>query len=372
MSESDIPRNASSPFPSPTSFPATSPADLILRSSDGVDFFVHKQLLSMLSGFFHGMFTAPYTSAGDSLLREGIPVLSVTEPESVLYTVLRIAYPSTSLTPYPVLTAENIDDLIHIHRAADKYQFSLVEQVLLVAAKADLSKLLASNPVRLFVIAGLCGTAYAVIASEALHSAARDESLSPQLAKLSFPEMRQLTWSQGKEIERLCLCYREFIASTLQLQLGGTNFRFKHIEPLGNRNVHFRRRYTDIVFVWWRPENHAESCLSTHSTFGREKRIAAKKPYQTWILNVSVLWFQKHVKKLENHLQFGISSLTTEAPTTDLLDLSPDVQKLINGCKLCSLHAKEHLKDWAEQVGTDVLEINKYLDTQAKDFCAQK
>ncbi|KDQ20466.1 hypothetical protein BOTBODRAFT_308158 [Botryobasidium botryosum FD-172 SS1] len=70
-------------FSSPT-------ADVILRSSDDVQFKVHRLLLVEASPFFRTMFDLPQPSTP---LADALPVVDFAEPEQVLDTLLRWIYP---------------------------------------------------------------------------------------------------------------------------------------------------------------------------------------------------------------------------------------------------------------------------------------
>ncbi|TCD67404.1 hypothetical protein EIP91_012439 [Steccherinum ochraceum] len=68
-------------------------ADIILRSSDNVDFRVHKFMLSEASPAFEDMFAAPSGSLNADEHRDGLPVVHVTESSKVLDAILRCCYP---------------------------------------------------------------------------------------------------------------------------------------------------------------------------------------------------------------------------------------------------------------------------------------
>ncbi|KAJ7277258.1 hypothetical protein C8J57DRAFT_1176729 [Mycena rebaudengoi] len=97
------------------------PLDFILRSCNGVDFHVHKDMLKLVSGCFEGMFSLP---GGDGnpcpLARDGKPVVAFPEPDSLLYRLLSFAYPAQSPEPY-TLGESDLDGVVALHKAADKY-----------------------------------------------------------------------------------------------------------------------------------------------------------------------------------------------------------------------------------------------------------
>ncbi|KAF7334708.1 BTB domain-containing protein [Mycena venus] len=95
MSNESAPiRDAPAPF-SGVSDPNSNgcPSDFILRSSDGVDFHVHREILKFSSDFYDDMFAIP---GGDGdpngLRRDGNPVLLMPEPEVVLLRLTSVRF----------------------------------------------------------------------------------------------------------------------------------------------------------------------------------------------------------------------------------------------------------------------------------------
>ncbi|KAH9930355.1 uncharacterized protein B0H18DRAFT_873331, partial [Fomitopsis serialis] len=109
---SEAPRYASAPFDDPT-------ADLILRTSDLVDFRVFRVILRLASPVFASMLEvgqAPPVAAdgsqtGSDDLRDGCPVVPVQEDSTTLDSLLRIIYPTKDpafgglLSLHPVVAA---------------------------------------------------------------------------------------------------------------------------------------------------------------------------------------------------------------------------------------------------------------------------
>lgn len=79
-----------------------SEADVILRSSDGVDFRVRKAVLSEASTFFREMFTLPQGNASSNDIGEEepavdeLPVVPVAEDQDILHVFLRYVYLTSS------------------------------------------------------------------------------------------------------------------------------------------------------------------------------------------------------------------------------------------------------------------------------------
>jgi hypothetical protein len=85
--------------------PATSPpepfnipdANIIIRSSDLVDFRVHKSVLAMVSPFFTDLLSLPQPSDGESV--DGVPVVQMSEDSELLNSLVSILYPVRTVIP---------------------------------------------------------------------------------------------------------------------------------------------------------------------------------------------------------------------------------------------------------------------------------
>ena len=125
-------------------------ADIILRSSDNIDFRVFKLFLSLASPFFETLFDIPQPDEEIEAqeIRNGLPVVPVTEDSKTLDALLRFCYPCT-LADDPNL--EVLKDAMDVLEAARKYSLDVIE---MKARKAIVSpKILEVEPLRCFVIA---------------------------------------------------------------------------------------------------------------------------------------------------------------------------------------------------------------------------
>src|SRR5712672_4004442 len=89
-------------------------ADLIIRSSDQVDFHVHQSNLGMASVVFEDMFTAPGPSPREQ--GQNKPVINLTEDSETLHRLLTMLYPIEHSTP------ETLEDALSLLVACQKYQ----------------------------------------------------------------------------------------------------------------------------------------------------------------------------------------------------------------------------------------------------------
>ncbi|KAF7291183.1 BTB domain-containing protein [Mycena indigotica] len=388
------PATAPAPFSSLDAQPDVGPADFVLRSSDPVDFFVHKQTLAAASDFFSDLLTSPHTSAAaDSPTRDGLPVLQLTEPKGVLLRVLKLAYRPT--LPKPTITLKNIDTLIPVQQALDKYQFTALDSHFSSSAPRDMLELMrvgAANPLpplRMFVVALLCG--YVSAAQTALRVVARSGDVGNTE---EFPEMGMLTWPQGREIERLVRGFGLALKEVVKVQTG---YRPKEVDPIGLIPGHFRWVPTSaapnpapaqnlnpnpgmiqpfmpqapnqpVVFVWWQPEGHAATCLSSHTSFQKRNlvTIGADTPLACSIFPRPATWFEEHVKALAAKgalLGWMGRHAVDERPTAPLAALGDDVEKVVRRCRLCAQWAPSHLGMWAEAVAGEVDKVDAWLDS---------
>ncbi|KAJ7106740.1 hypothetical protein C8R44DRAFT_886004 [Mycena epipterygia] len=85
------------------------PADFILRSSDGVDFHVHMDVLKFVSDFFDTTFSFPQASDDpNELRRDGKSILVLTEFNAVPQRLLCFAYPVQILDQYTLGAANDL------------------------------------------------------------------------------------------------------------------------------------------------------------------------------------------------------------------------------------------------------------------------
>ncbi|KAH9965364.1 hypothetical protein BC827DRAFT_1338455 [Russula dissimulans] len=91
-----------------------SDADLIIRSSDQVDFHVHQSILGMASVVFEDMFTAPGPSPREQ--GQNKPVINLTEDSKTLHHLLTMFYPIERSMP------ETLEDTLSLCATCHKYQ----------------------------------------------------------------------------------------------------------------------------------------------------------------------------------------------------------------------------------------------------------
>ncbi|KAI0663450.1 hypothetical protein C8Q70DRAFT_907254 [Cubamyces menziesii] len=116
-------------------------ADIVFRSSDNVDFRLHKLILGMASPVFSDMFSLPQPQ-GEG---EQPQVVDVPETASVLENLLPFCYPMAR----PEIL--HIDDLQSVLHSAEKYEMTFISNQLL----QNLRHFLPTEPLRVYSIACL-------------------------------------------------------------------------------------------------------------------------------------------------------------------------------------------------------------------------
>lgn len=119
-------------------------ADAILRSSDLVDFHVHKLVLSIASPFFQSMFTLPQSQIDAATATEGLPIIPVAESASTLMVLLLACYPGS------IPKISSVDELRLALHAAHKYEMSFFDSLSDVGTIIDAVK---ANPLVIYTTA---------------------------------------------------------------------------------------------------------------------------------------------------------------------------------------------------------------------------
>jgi hypothetical protein len=129
------PINAEAPFDDPK-------ADVILRSSDNVDFRTFRVLLSLASPVFEAMFDLPQPGQND-----GLPVVSISEHSRTIETLLKLLHPRC------LVPLDSIDDIGQILEMSKKYDMEGVAEHTRVMAKRVLLHVETNDPIRAYAVA---------------------------------------------------------------------------------------------------------------------------------------------------------------------------------------------------------------------------
>ncbi|CDO73315.1 hypothetical protein BN946_scf185008.g77 [Trametes cinnabarina] len=150
-------------------------ADLIIPSSDQVDFHVHRLVLSLASPVFAAMFAIPQPPGTDPHR----PLEDVTEDSDTLDVFLRICY------PFADPTLESLDRIRVVLPAATNYEAEAV----IASMKRMLSQsdLLTSDPLRVFAIACLFQL------EDQARAAAEKAAMDNRIAEKTCPELDMIS-----------------------------------------------------------------------------------------------------------------------------------------------------------------------------------
>ncbi|KAJ7459580.1 hypothetical protein B0H11DRAFT_2286292 [Mycena galericulata] len=314
--------------------------DFILRSSDGVDFHVHRDILKFASDCFDGMFAiAGGHCDPNDLHRDGKPVLVLAEPEDVLLRLLRLSYPADTPVHYTLQRAD-LEIFVAVYTAARKYQFFRVQQVL--KEMLSNSPLLDAQPHRLFAIAWLCDF------PELSRKAALLTLTSPLSNGVpAFPEKRFVSWETLARFHKSCGRKAREIA--LDSVVDRSN---SEAQPFWISNAD-----TDQVFVWWQYYGHNSQCTGTCRESwgygGKVVRRGSKGP---------VSWFRGHIPRVAAQLRLWPAPATAEREARRVAQ----AERLnMDACVFCSEQADADLACFARQLAKTIDLSNHRLADKA-------
>ncbi|KZS91909.1 hypothetical protein SISNIDRAFT_384831, partial [Sistotremastrum niveocremeum HHB9708] len=129
-------------------------ADLIIRTSDKVEFKVHKNIMAMISEVFKDMMSfdavnlpLARTTSGSGDLKSSLEpqLVNITESSRVISNLLKLIYHA------PPPNSISLDDMIDLFQTMHKYQVTGLDETVqdLFLANIDAKK----NPLRLYAIA---------------------------------------------------------------------------------------------------------------------------------------------------------------------------------------------------------------------------
>jgi len=195
---------------SPPQCPAMQNADVILQSSDGVHFHVHKSILSMSSPFFHDMLSVPQPA--DSELVDGLLVVYLTEDAEVLHNLVTLLY------PIPFVTPDDYDKALTLLSASHKYDMAAVQSSIRAKMKSkDLHPLTAAATFRAYCFASAKGLTQEMecVARLSLDFPMTFESIGDELAMFGGWALRDLARYRKRCRDSLVSC----LESLLDLRL---------------------------------------------------------------------------------------------------------------------------------------------------------
>jgi hypothetical protein len=120
-------------------------ADLIIRSSDGVQFRVFKLFLSLASVVFRDMFLLPQQNEDNTL--DGLPVVELTETSNTIHNMLSLCYPTSQITHESLI----LSDVVNLLEVTRKYDMEGAQKVAMELLTKP--RFLTEEPLRVYAIA---------------------------------------------------------------------------------------------------------------------------------------------------------------------------------------------------------------------------
>ncbi|KAJ7073099.1 hypothetical protein C8F01DRAFT_1362294 [Mycena amicta] len=293
------------------------PPDMIIRSCDGVDFYVHKLILAFSSPFFRNMLAFPEpTGENANPTKNGIPIVTLPEPGEVLQIVLGLIYPRQA----PVPTTSHwqwryLHFFLDAYEAARKYDVASGEEIL--SSILDEPHWLEEEPLVVYKIACRIGQ------TKTARKAALETLKTPRTAAPSW-QLRDLTGQQLWKLYDFQYRAAEGLQRSLGLYILGES-----LENLGYSDPRF-------VHVWWTPDAHSEFCGPIEEGDWNNPETMTIYPTR---------WFQEHIARIQE------LCLIRPSPAwiaKRLLELSASALDDVSHCPRCMDKAAGHLGEMAE------------------------
>ncbi|KAJ7647035.1 hypothetical protein FB45DRAFT_1051600 [Roridomyces roridus] len=320
--------NASPPGPFSPDFTICGAPDLILRSSNSIDFYTHKAVLALVSPVFRDMFEFPAPT--DTLvegvdIRNGIPVVQLSETSGAIRQLLLLCYP-------PALHNEqikDIDGLYLAHAAADKYQMPAARAAIEYAFTNAVKK----EPYRVYAIA--CHLRLESLAKEAAWETLKDV-YRPKGQKYKHPEFELIPAGRIMDLHTFHQECGEKAGAVMSNYQSLDNFEAQ--ELLGDGPYP----------PWWTDEDHDDQCGAYHT--GPDDDYYSPAP-----------WFVDLMDRVSDALQLRPAG---ETAANVVLNYGGKISG-IAACKLCANDAPKYLAEFAETLRKEVdlknkLELNTW------------
>jgi hypothetical protein len=277
-------------------------ADVILQSSDLIDFYVHRSVLIASSPFFRDMFSLPQPPNG--VVPNVLPVVHLSEDAETLDSLISMLY------PVPPEMPPSSDNDLALLAAAAKYDMDAVQSSIRV--EINRRGLLSSTPAELFRV-------YAVACSKGL-----------------IPEMEssaRLTLAHPLTFESLGDALRSFEGRALR---DLADFRLRSIRDFASNSKSFFESLEGPSKIWagcptvtgWkRPPYWLEDCLWL-SPFRRADSFTNTIPTDAQLRDKYLKALQKHVKNRDCNSCLMVHALEGEEYCEKLKDVLVQVRNV--------------------------------------------
>jgi hypothetical protein len=218
-------------------------ADVIIRSSNNIDFYVSKYLLSFSSSVFKDMFHVAQGPPEDEELKDGLQVIPTSDGSDTWRILFRFIYPCGAAGRPRLFSLNEFSKAIEGSR---KYGITGAEKMIVAELITHLLKL---NPMRVFALACQYG-----LESEA-RVAAKETLHIPFLDRPYFVELEDMTASHYhrlQEFHRRCGAVASDVATNTEW-IRPSSFLFEPHDICGEeyREVTLSDDSEYPVAVWW-------------------------------------------------------------------------------------------------------------------------
>ncbi|KAF8210100.1 hypothetical protein K438DRAFT_140252 [Mycena galopus ATCC 62051] len=274
--------------------------DLILRSSDRVDFHTHKIMLAFVSPVFQDMLTFPTPPVvGSEDIKDGKPVVQLSEPSAALHKLLLMCYPQEVFA--------DLDGVCQAYHAADKYQIPGARDAIL----RILPTFMQAEPYRMYAIA--CHLGLPKLAASAAGETLNDFFLPHQVVAPEFDLIPASTLLSLHKLHSECGNKAAELIDKFTLSLPA--------QP----GVTFGPVLPDAP--WWTSQGHGNMCGALLDGYGR-----MISPAQ---------WFLDHLANVAEVVRYTPSG---ERTAKSMLEFDVTLHK-ISKCEVCSREAAGYLTE---------------------------
>ncbi|KAK7023340.1 hypothetical protein R3P38DRAFT_3537912 [Favolaschia claudopus] len=318
--------NARIPFSGATSTDSdTRPTDFILRSCEGVDFHVRKDMLKALSDFFDDMFSMVEKGRdGEDLSYAGKTVLALPESYKVLYALLSIAYPRQQPSVGTPEQGLGIDEILEMMEAAQKYRFVIAE------------------PLKTPIVYSL-SLIYTNYQRDTVRKAALGTLSSPVTPRfLGFREMDRISWSTAQRLFDFHQSCGAIVGEKVdELVKGGRQI--------------VTNKKTQKRYIWWQfndGDSHWDDSGVHDAPCGARMAAGKNKTAK------AAPWFTAHFAKLLGRIRASPSPITV---LVEAVKVAPSERSLIKACDACKKLADEDLQNFAQRLAVQVRTITEEI-----------
>ncbi|KAJ7647018.1 hypothetical protein FB45DRAFT_892118 [Roridomyces roridus] len=304
-------------------------SDLILRSSDSVDFHTHKTLLAFASPIFRELVaspspTHPLIEAVDA--REGTAVIQLSEPSDALCQLLLLCYPQAVIGAF----GRNLDGLCDAYGAAEKYKIPGGKP----AVKAAISKYVEDEPYRVYAIA--CHLELPDLAKSAALETLDDYFL-PTDGEYDSPEFAHITAAKLLQLR----------AFHVQCGVNAANI----VKGIASAQT-YDAKGSEAARPWWILEGHQGNCGPTI------EQDTHRSPAP---------WFRAHMATVGEVVKSRPNGAAAAQAVLDYTNTLRDISK----CGRCCQDSAEHMATLAERV-RQLVEDSNTKTVRATQFVKDK